>query len=49
MVWFMIPMEKALWPQWNIPSWFIAPMEKVWLKYMVRRLKKYGIKDKMSV
>ena len=23
-------MENALWRQWNIPSWFIAPMEKAW-------------------
>ena len=22
------PNEKKLWPQWNIPLWFIAPMEK---------------------
>ena len=22
-------MEKPLWPQWNLLSWFIAPMEKV--------------------
>ena len=34
--WFMAPMEysprveKALWPQWNIASSFIAPMEKAW-------------------
>ena len=32
---FMAPMEynsteKALWTQWNIPLWFIAPMEKAW-------------------
>ena len=24
--------DKALWPQWNIPSRFIAPMEKVWFR-----------------
>ena len=29
-VWFMVPMEKTLWPQLNIPSWFIAPIEKAW-------------------
>ena len=23
-------MEKTLWSQWNIPSCFIAPVEKVW-------------------
>ena len=23
-------MEKALWLQWNISPWFIAPVEKVW-------------------
>ena len=32
---FMAPMEynfpeKALWIQWNIPLWLIAPMEKTW-------------------
>ena len=40
--------EKALWPQWNIPSRFIAPMEKVWFQNCNRygkRLKKYCIKD----
>ena len=29
--WFMAPMEKTLWSQWNLPSWSIAPMEKAWL------------------
>ena len=24
-------MEKALWPQGNITSWFIDPIEKAWL------------------
>ena len=28
--WFMAAMDKELWPQWNIPSYFIAPMEKAW-------------------
>ena len=23
------PIEIALWPQWNIPSWFTTPKEKV--------------------
>ena len=23
-------MEKALWPQENVVSWFIDPMEKAW-------------------
>ena len=23
-------MEKALWPQENVTSWFIAPTEKAW-------------------
>ena len=44
--------EKALWPQWNIPSRFIAPMEKVWFRsgnHHGKRLKKYCIKDTMSV
>ena len=27
----IVPMEKAWFkPQWNIPSWFIALMEKAW-------------------
>ena len=26
----MAPMEKALWPQLNIPSKFIVSMEKAW-------------------
>ena len=26
--WFIAPMEKALWCQWNITPWFIVPMEK---------------------
>ena len=26
----MAPVEKALWRQWNIPPWFVAPMEKKW-------------------
>ena len=29
-VWFMAPMGKELWPQWNIPSYLIAPIEKAW-------------------
>ena len=24
------PMEKTLWPQWNMTSWSIAPMETAW-------------------
>ena len=28
--WFMAAMDKELQPQWNIPSCFIAPMEKAW-------------------
>ena len=23
------PMEKAIWPQWNVSPWFITSMEKV--------------------
>ena len=23
-------MEEALWPQWNIPPWLIAPKKKAW-------------------
>ena len=33
--WLMVQMEyspngKGIWPQGNIVSWFIAPMEKAW-------------------
>ena len=28
--WFMAQMDKELWTQWNIPSYFIASMEKTW-------------------
>ena len=24
--WNIAPMEKALWPQWNISPWFVAPV-----------------------
>ena len=26
----LVPMEKALRCQWNIPQWFIAPRVKTW-------------------
>ena len=52
-------MEKALWLQWNIPSWFIALMEKAWFSerfffevviVMVNvKQKKYSIRGKMSI
>ena len=29
--WFMTLTKKELWPQWNIPSWFIAPVVKAWI------------------
>ena len=56
--WFMVPMDKELWPQWNIPSSFIAPMEKVWFYevlffqmviVMVTVKKSCTIKDTMSI
>ena len=28
--WCMVLTEKALWLQWNIPPWFIIPLEKSW-------------------
>ena len=28
--WFMVPVDKELWPQWNISSYLIAPIEKAW-------------------
>ena len=27
---FMTAMENTFQPQWNIPSWFVSPMEKTW-------------------
>ena len=60
--WLMVQMEyspngKGIWPQGNIVSWFIAPMEKAWfykrlffeLVIVMARDKKYSIKDAMSV
>ena len=56
--WFMALMEKELWPQWNIPSYFIAPMEKVWFSeilffqvviVMVKDKKRFTIKDTMTI
>ena len=47
----MAPMEKGLWWQWNIPSWFIAPMKKTWfykrfffevVMFMVKDKRKYN-------
>ena len=57
MVWFMTPMEKALWPQWNTPSWFIAPMEKAWfyerlffeVVIVMMKDKKYNMKYTVSI
>ena len=37
--WFMAPMDKALRPQWNIPSYFIDPMEKVWFYEIIVMVK----------
>ena len=37
--WFMAPMDKELWPQWNIPSYFIAPMEKAWFYEIIVMVK----------
>ena len=56
--WFMALMEKELWPQWNIPSYFIAPMEKVWFSeilffqvviVMVKDKKRCTIKDTITI
>ena len=42
---------KGLWRRWNIPSWFIAPMEKAWfykrfffeaVMFMVKDKRKYN-------
>ena len=56
--WSMAPMDKELWPQWNIPSQFMNPMEKVsfyeilffqMVIVMVKYKKRCAIKDKMSI
>ena len=31
--------KKALWPQWNIPSRFMVPMEKVWFEVVIVMVK----------
>ena len=49
-------MEKALWPQENVTSWFIAPMEKARfykrlffeVVIVMVKEKKCSIKDTMS-
>ena len=41
--WFMAKMDKELWPQWNIPSYFIAPMEKAWFYEII-----FMVKDKKN-
>ena len=59
--WLMVQMEyspngKGIWPQGNIVSWFIAPMEKAWfykrlffeVVIVMARDKKYSMKDAMS-
>ena len=50
--WFMAPMDKKLRPQWNIPSYFIASMEKASfyeIIVMVNNKKRCPIKDTMSI
>ena len=64
--WLMVQMEyspngKGIWPEGNIVSWFIAPMEKAWFYkrlffevviVMARdknTVKKYSKKDTMSI
>ena len=46
------PMDKELWLQWNIPSYFIAPVEKAWfyeIIVMAEDKKRCTIKDTMSI
>ena len=51
--WNIAPMEKALWPQKNVASWFGAPMEEEWfykilffeVVIVMVKEKKYSIKD----
>ena len=46
------PMDKELWLQWNIPSYFIAPVEKAWfyeIIVMEKDKKRCPIKDTMSI
>ena len=50
--WFMAPMDKQLRPQWNIPSYFIASMEKASfyeIIVMVNDKKRCPIKYTMSI
>ena len=55
---FMALMEKELWPQWNMPSWFTVSVEKVWFYeilffqvviLMVKNKKRCAIRDTMSI
>ena len=47
----------GLWPQWNTPSWFIAPMEKAWfyerlffeVVIVMMKDKKYNMKYTVSI
>ena len=57
-VWFMALMKKELWPQLNIPSWFIVPKEKAWIyeilfyqvvMVMVKDKYRCTIKDTVSI
>ena len=32
-------MDKELWPQWNIPSYFIGLMEKAWFYEIIVMVK----------
>ena len=46
------PMDKELWLQWNIPSYFIAPVEKAWFYEIIviaEDKKRCTIKDTMSI
>ena len=46
------PMDKELWLQWNIPSYFIAPVEKAWfyeIIVMAKDKERCPIKDTMSI
>ena len=46
------PMDKEIWLQWNIPSYFIAPVEKARfyeIIVMAKDKKRCPIKDTMSI
>ena len=57
---FMVLMEKELWPQWNVPPWFIASVAKLWFYEILffqgtilmvkdKKRRSFTLKDTMSI